>query len=168
MNIKNGILISFGSNVGNRSENIHNAIAKLSDYGVNFLKCSPLYETEPVGYENQNDFYNAVCQIESGYSPNSLLELIKRVESEMGRKESFRWGPREIDIDILIYNDIIFKSDTLSVPHKEIANRYFIVKMIEDISPEITVPGTDVPVSSLIKGFKSKTEMRIVEENILK
>lgn len=162
------ILISFGSNLGDRSANISQAISELEHKGIKFLKCSSLYETEPVGYEDQPDFYNAVCRIETELPPLSLLKTVKMAEKRVGRRKRFRWGPREIDIDILIYNDIIIKTDILCVPHREIANRFFIVKMMEEINPDIFIPGENLTVSSLIGKFTKKTVMKMVQKNILK
>jgi len=162
------IILSLGTNIGDKKANIFDAISKLRENNIEIVAASPLYLTKPVGYFHQDDFFNIALDIKTELNPNSLLDLTQKIEKEMGREKNFRWGPRKIDIDILIYNDIILKSKKLSIPHKEIANRYFIVKMIEDIKPELIIPGVNISVSDLVKGLKKDGEIKEIMSNIIK
>ena len=131
--MKNKVYLSLGSNIGNRQEYIESAIELVGKReGIKILKKSGLYETSPVGYVEQNLFLNAVIKIETDFSAREILKIINKIENELDRKREIRWGPRTIDIDILIFSDKKINETDLIIPHKEMLNRLFVlVPLIE-------------------------------------
>ncbi len=159
MKNKNSIFLSIGTNIGNKLQNIRQCINLLKINNINIVKNSAIFKTEPIGNIEQDDFYNIVLKCNCDYKPRELLDLVKKIEKQMGRKKTIHWGPRIIDIDILIYNDIIIKQKDLTIPHKEIINRLFVLKLIEEIE-DIILPNLNMKVSEVImqKKFKQKIE----------
>ena len=131
--MKNKVYLSLGSNIGNRQEYIESAIELVGKTeGIKILKKSGLYETSPVGYVEQDLFLNAVIKIETDFSEREILKIINKIENELDRKREIRWGPRTIDIDILILSDKKINETDLIIPHKEMLNRLFVlVPLIE-------------------------------------
>ncbi|MBI4698312.1 MAG: 2-amino-4-hydroxy-6-hydroxymethyldihydropteridine diphosphokinase [Nitrospirae bacterium] len=129
------VYIGIGSNLGNREENCERAVALLGTNGIKVLKRSSLYETEPWGIEEQPEFMNMAVEAETGLEPERLLEVLTDIETTVGRKESKRWGPRIIDLDIIFYNDLILKSSDLEIPHPGIKDREFVLKPLSEIAP---------------------------------
>ena len=131
--MKNKFYLSLGSNIGNRQKYIESAIELIGKTeGIEILKKSGLYETSPVGYVEQNLFLNAVIKIETDFSAREILKIINKIENELDRKREIRWGPRTIDIDILIFSDKKINETDLIIPHKEMLNRLFVlVPLIE-------------------------------------
>ena len=133
--------ISFGSNLGNRLKNIKRGLQLVSrNRSITITKKSSLYETEPVGYENQGWFLNGVIEIETFVLPHKLLSLIKKVERIMGRKRRIRWGPREIDLDILLYNQRCVDTPGLIIPHPRMHERGFVLVPLVEIAPRVIHP----------------------------
>lgn len=125
---KNKVYLSLGSNIGKRKEYIQKAIEAIEKTeGIRVLKKSGLYETTPVGYLEQDLFLNAVIKIETDFSAREILKIINKIEAELDRKREIRWGPRTIDIDILIFSDKKINEPNLIVPHKEMLNRLFVL-----------------------------------------
>ena len=131
--MKNKVYLSLGSNIGNRQEYIESAIELVGKTeGIKILKKSGLYETSPVGYVEQDLFLNEVIKIETDFSEREILKIINKIENELDRKREIRWGPRTIDIDILIFSDKKINETDLIIPHKEMLNRLFVlVPLIE-------------------------------------
>ena len=131
--MKNKVYLSLGSNIGNRQEYIESAIELVGKTeGIKILKKSGLYETSPIGYVEQDLFLNAVIKIETDFSEREILKIINKIENELDRKREIRWGPRTIDIDILIFSDKKINETDLIIPHKEMLNRLFVlVPLIE-------------------------------------
>lgn len=131
--MKNKVYLSLGSNIGNRQEYIESAIELVGKTeGIKILKKSGLYETSPVGYVEQDLFLNAVIKIKTDFSEREILKIINKIENELDRKREIRWGPRTIDIDILIFSDKKINETDLIIPHKEMLNRLFVlVPLIE-------------------------------------
>ena len=131
--MKNKSYLSLGSNIGNKQEYIESAIEVVGKTeGIKILKKSGLYETSPVGYVEQDLFLNAVIKIETDFSEREILKIINKIENELDRKREIRWGPRTIDIDILIFSDKKINETDLIIPHKEMLNRLFVlVPLIE-------------------------------------
>ena len=102
---------------------------------------SSVYETKPFGYKDQENFLNAAVRIYTDYSPAELFSLLKRIETDSGRTETIKWGPREIDLDILFYNDLIYNDENISIPHKGITERDFVLVPLCEINPELVHPG---------------------------
>jgi 2-amino-4-hydroxy-6-hydroxymethyldihydropteridine diphosphokinase len=132
--------IALGSNLGDKRKNIEIAIEKIKEKGINILKVSSIIETEPYGYKDQDNFLNAVCLVETSLDPFSLLRVLLNIEEEMGRKRIFKWGPRNIDLDIIFYDDLVIESEELIIPHPDAHNRTFVMGPISEIEPDFVHP----------------------------
>ncbi|MBI4831203.1 MAG: 2-amino-4-hydroxy-6-hydroxymethyldihydropteridine diphosphokinase [Candidatus Lindowbacteria bacterium] len=133
--------LGLGSNLGDREANINKALIGLVRSGRVILKrVSSLYETKPVGVKEQPDFLNAAAEIETGMRPLDLLAAIREVERATGRENTFKWGPRIIDIDILLYGDESVKEENLEIPHPEMHRRAFVLTPLAEIAPEARHP----------------------------
>ena len=131
--------LALGSNLGNRAENLQTAISFLGSKSK-VLNCSPVYETPPWGYEEQPKFLNQVVRVETDLTPSELLDYVKEIERKIGRKETFRYGPRSIDIDILFYDDLVVNTPPLIIPHAQITERAFVLVPLADIAPDYIHP----------------------------
>lgn len=145
------IYIGLGSNLGNKKENIRQALNLLNEVeGITIVKVSSFYETEPVGYEDQDWFINAVAQTETSFSPQEILKIFKDIEQKIGREESTRWGPRKIDLDILFYDQLVYKSNDLIIPHPRLHERAFVLVPLAEINKELIHPVYNKSVSTLL------------------
>lgn len=144
------IYLSFGSNIGNRRKHIEDAVCELNKNNIKKEKISSLYETVPVGPKQRN-FYNLVGKFKTDLSPEQLLKTLKNTEKKLGRKKTFRWGPRIVDVDILFYGSRIIKSKKLTIPHKEITNRLFVLRPLNEISKNYIHPSEHKTVRTLYK-----------------
>ena len=137
------VYLGLGSNQGCRRTNLTQAVTLLSrDPGVEVLRCSSVYETAPWGYLDQPSFLNCVVEAETGLGPVPLLKLAQEVEQTVGRKPSFRWGPRAIDIDILLYGDscVDETEPDLKIPHVSMAERAFVLVPLAEIAGQVVHP----------------------------
>lgn len=136
------IFLGLGSNKGDRNQYLLKAVEKInSSVNCRVINSSSVYETTPFGDIEQPNYFNAVIEIESGYSAHKLFELIKKIEVDLGRTPSDKkWGPREIDIDILFYNQLIYNKDNLIIPHSEILKRDFVLVPLIEIVPDFVHP----------------------------
>jgi len=126
--------IGLGSNLGDRKKNIKKALDYLAGTkGIKIEKISGIYETDAVGGPPQGRFLNAAIKIKTSLSPQLLLKTIKKIEKKSGRRESVRWGPRQIDLDILLYASKIIKTRGLTVPHPRMFEREFVLKPLREI-----------------------------------
>jgi 2-amino-4-hydroxy-6-hydroxymethyldihydropteridine diphosphokinase len=129
--------IGLGSNVGDRIGNLRDAVALLAARDdVDVLRTSSVYETDPVG-PPQPDFYNAVAEVETRLDPSGLLDACKQIEAELGRIERERWGPREIDLDVLLFGDVTMNTADLVIPHPQLAIRAFVVVPLRELAPSL-------------------------------
>jgi 2-amino-4-hydroxy-6-hydroxymethyldihydropteridine diphosphokinase len=155
--------LSLGSNLGKRAKNLEKAITLLKKENLKILLRSSLYETQPVGYTEQPWFINMVILIETQSSPEALLELLQKIESKMERKRSIRYGPRIIDIDILLAEETVLKSKELEIPHPELEKRKFVLIPLDEISPETLHPVSHKNIRDLLKSTKDKSVVRKME-----
>jgi 2-amino-4-hydroxy-6-hydroxymethyldihydropteridine diphosphokinase len=126
--VENTAFIALGSNIGNRYDNITSAIKRLVSYSdIDLVNYSSIYETDPVGYEDQDLFLNMVIEVQTSFSAMDLLDLCLKTELELGRKREIKWGPRTIDLDILTYNQENIESEKLIVPHPRMLERAFVI-----------------------------------------
>ena len=125
--------LALGSNLGDRAAYLASARAALEREGIQILTASTVLETEPVGVTEQPAFLNQVLEIETQLQPRSLLDTVKRLERELGRSPGPRWGPREIDMDILRYQGLQVDEPGLTIPHPEIGHRPFLRRLLAEI-----------------------------------
>ena len=129
------VILSIGSNLGDRKGNIEEAVRMLGGLeGTKVLKVSGMYETEPVGYEDQPYFLNICVLVNTMQSPMELLDSIHEIENILKRKREIRWGPRTIDIDIITYGDLNIDTEELQIPHPRYRQRAFVLKPLADIT----------------------------------
>ena len=151
--------IGIGSNLGNRHENCMHAIELLEQRGVTVMKKSSLYETEPWGVTDQPRFINMAVQIETTLEPEKLLKFLKGIEKEMGRQESFHWGPRLIDLDILLFNDLVLDEENLKIPHPFLHEREFVLRPLNEIAPEVIHPILRMRIDQLTQRLLKKGDI---------
>lgn len=132
--------VALGSNLGDREENLRTALKHLQENGVEVIKTSTFIETEPYGVTDQPGFVNAVCQVETELAPLELLRLLLNIEQEMGRVRLRRWGERNIDLDLLLYEDAVLESEELTLPHPDMQNRDFVLLPLAEIAGEVVHP----------------------------
>lgn len=135
--------IGLGSNLGEREDNIRaalEAIAELPD--TDLVRVSSLYDTEPVGEVDQPNFLNAAVMVDTELDPRTLLWNLMLIEKRLGRVRTQRWGPRTIDLDLLLYGEELIEDDDLRVPHPEIIRRSFVLVPLVELEPRLVHPGT--------------------------
>ena len=143
--------IGFGSNIGDRLAHIQNALDTLSKTeGITLQRISSIYTTDPVGYKAQAQFLNGVAAIQTSLSPLPLLHTLKDIETAIGRKHRIRWGPREIDLDILIYGDLCIQTEKLVIPHPEMHLRGFVLVPLAEIAPDLVHPVFQESIQTLL------------------
>ena len=124
--------LALGSNIGDRDRYLSDARAALEASGIRILRASSIDETNPVGVVDQPRFLNQVLEVETGLEPSALPHALKQIERRIGRTPGPRWGPREIDIDILTYEDRVVDEPGLKVPHPELERRPFLKKLLDE------------------------------------
>ncbi|MFS3916394.1 2-amino-4-hydroxy-6-hydroxymethyldihydropteridine diphosphokinase [Bacillus australimaris] len=136
--MNNTAYIALGSNIGKKETYLKEAVKKLHEHPeVQVELISSIYETTPVGYENQDDFLNMAVKISTSLRPEKLLSLTQKIEQELGRTREVRWGPRTADLDILLYNRENIETEQLVVPHPRMYERLFVLVPMSEICPEI-------------------------------
>ncbi|MFV9511705.1 2-amino-4-hydroxy-6-hydroxymethyldihydropteridine diphosphokinase [Tepidibacillus sp. LV47] len=145
------VFLSLGSNIGDREYFLKKAIADLDSHPqIRLINQSPIYETEPFGYKDQPDFLNMVIEIETDLDPYQLLQVTQSIENKLGRKREIHWGPRTIDIDILLYGKRRIVSPELIIPHPYIKERLFVLKPLSDIYHG-SIPGEISQIENLME-----------------
>lgn len=142
--------LGIGANLADARGALAQAQVELHGPDLRVLRRSGLYSSAPVGPQDQPRFFNAVLEIETTLSPESLLKRVKHIETEMGRTPTRRWGPRVIDIDIVLFGDLELQSPDLIIPHREMGNRVFVLAPLADLCPSLIVPGSTSSVQALL------------------
>lgn len=155
------VFLALGSNIEPRLDYLQSAVAKLGNTGF-VRKVAPLYGSKPFGYKEQADFYNSACILETDLSPTDLLRWVKEIEKESGRLERFRWGPREIDIDIIFYGDLIVREKELTIPHKDYLKRRFVLQPLVDLAEGFVPPGESTTLEQLLQNCPDKSELELI------
>lgn len=133
--------LSIGTNQGNRHENLRQSLTGLdTTEGIEVVNVSGVYETEPWGVKDQAPFLNLAVEISTVLDPLSLLHRCQMIEERLGREREIHWGPRSIDIDILLYDDYIISTDELTIPHPYMEKREFVLAPLREIAPELVLP----------------------------
>ena len=145
------VYIGLGSNVGDRHRNCLTAIELLRQNGLLVARQSSMHETEPWGVTDQPEFVNMTVETETDLAPIKLLELLKKIEKDMGRQDTMKWGPRIIDLDILLYDDIIMKTDFLTIPHFLMHERAFVLRPLSEIAGNFIHPVLKKSITDLLK-----------------
>lgn len=156
--------LALGSNLGDRSANLAAAIEELSG-GVRIIRCSAVYETAPMYVTDQPAFLNMVVEGSTSLPPWELLKLAKRIEATLGRSEGGeRFGPRPIDVDILLYGCLVMHSPELEIPHPRLPERAFVLCPLADVAPDLRHPALGRTVSEMLAVVPGKsTVVRIAE-----
>lgn len=154
------VFLGLGSNLGDRRENLLAALRLLNGLdGMRVIAVSPVYETEPWGVEDQPDFLNLVALASTTRDPRGVLEACREVEKALGRVRRERWGPRAIDVDILLYDDLIWEEEDLVIPHPLILEREFVVAPLLDLEPDAALPGKGLIYRLWRRGEGSKARV---------
>ena len=144
MKISNAFL-GIGSNMGDKQDNLQQAIKLLQQSDdIDVVRMSSLYETEPVGYEDQAWFLNLAVEIKTAFTPYELLDYCQLIERNLKRERNIRWGPRTIDMDILLYEDVYLNDDTLTIPHPRMKERGFVLIPLQEIAPGLIIEGVRI------------------------
>lgn len=157
--------IGIGSNLGNPEELCEKAIERIDNHkGVKLLRSSSLYRTEPIGPIEQPWFVNAVCEVNTSLQPQELLLALKKIEQEMGRDNGLeRWGPRLIDLDLLLYGQIILNLSDLVIPHPQLHKRGFVLVPLCEIAPYTIHPIFNLSAKGLLKRLNDKHIVEVLQ-----
>jgi 2-amino-4-hydroxy-6-hydroxymethyldihydropteridine diphosphokinase len=155
------VYIALGSNVGDRGENLRVAREQIEAPDLRVLRASSIYETAPRDVENQPWFLNQVIECETELFPRQLLGRLQKIERAMGRKRTIAKGPREIDLDILLFGNAVVKAPELEVPHPRLAERRFVLEPLAELVPEKKHPGTRRTMREMLAGVMSQAVRKL-------
>jgi 2-amino-4-hydroxy-6-hydroxymethyldihydropteridine diphosphokinase len=144
------VFLITGSNIGDSTANLQQALMKIEGLIGTVLATSSLYKSAPWGNTNQRDFVNQVLQVKTNLSADKLLKAILEIEIEMGRIRNLKWEPRVIDIDILLYENLILESDTLTLPHPHLHERNFVLTPLAELAPDFIHPVLHQSIAQLL------------------
>jgi len=156
--------IALGSNLGDRKSNLLSAVAEIGKLPASKVTdLSPFYETSPVGVTEQPQFINAVLRINTGLSPFDLLQSLQQMEIKLfNRRRMIRWGPRSIDLDLLLYGSKVIEDMTLVLPHPRLAERRFVLQPLCDIAPDLVHPVLGRKISELLTSLHSDEILKMI------
>ena len=148
--------IALGSNLGDKEANLRRALELLIERGVEIVKTSTFISTEPYGVTDQPQFLNGVCEVRTSLEPLELLHTLLDIEQEMGRVRLRHWGERNIDLDLLLYEDVVMDTPQLKLPHPDMQNRDFVLLPLAEIAPELVHPTLQKTSSELVICLSAK------------
>jgi 2-amino-4-hydroxy-6-hydroxymethyldihydropteridine diphosphokinase len=160
--VEHVVYLGLGANLGDRAHNLREGLRLLAPE-VEVLAVSDLYETEPVGVLDQPRFLNAVCKGCTKLTPEALLDNVKRVERLVGRVAGERWGPRALDIDVLLYDTAVVDLANLHIPHERLAERAFVLRPLADLDPGLCVPLIEHTVAELLDSVDATGVRRLAD-----
>lgn len=153
---KHRAYIGIGSNLGDKKAYLDRAVKAIdSDRRCTVRRVSDFIVTKPVGPVEQDDFLNGCIEVDTLYSPHELLDFLHTIENDAGRKRLIHWGPRTLDLDILLYDSIMLHDDDLTIPHPEMRNRGFVLEPLSEIAPFVKDPVTGESVIALYERLKN-------------
>ncbi|OPL11048.1 MAG: hypothetical protein AVO34_02825 [Firmicutes bacterium ML8_F2] len=153
--------IGLGSNLGTRLSNLRQSLTLLSQVpAIKIKEVSPVYETEPVGGPAQGYYLNACASLLTTLPPETLMRAMLDVENRIGRIRIERWGPRTIDLDLLVYEDEVINTPLLNLPHPRLCERCFVLIPLADIAPNLTIPGLSINIRKLLSECLSDEDVR--------
>lgn len=155
------IYIGLGSNIGNREANLRMALRYLEPL-ARAIRVSSIYDTAPIGVESQPNFYNCVAEIVTGLPPEALLRHLQNIEYEIGRRPARPWGPRPIDIDLLLYSGVVMDGEFLTLPHPRMTERAFVLVPLAEIAPDAGHPPLPASIAELA-GKVDQAGLKLVE-----
>jgi len=158
--VKKKVYLSLGSNLGDRAKNLHDAVAALRNAGVQVVRISSLYETEPVDYLHQPWFLNCVVEAETELASLDLLRALRGIEPQMGSKKLIAKGPRLIDIDILLYGNEVIDTPELQVPHSRMHLRRFVLQPLAEIAPNARHSVSGLSATEMLDRTPDKSAVR--------
>ncbi len=159
-NSEHRVFLSLGSNVGNSLESLDQAIFWLIDSGIiELIKKSSIYLTEPWGYKSQNWFYNMAIKGQTEFSVYELITFVKTIEVYLGRRIRQHWTERELDIDLLFYDNIILQNPKLTIPHPQIENRRFVLTPMDEIAPDYIHPLLNLSIHKILLNCKDNLKV---------
>ncbi|WP_257351321.1 2-amino-4-hydroxy-6-hydroxymethyldihydropteridine diphosphokinase [Pseudalkalibacillus decolorationis] len=148
----NYVYLALGSNIGKRDAYLRRALQTIDQlHETKVKRVSSIYETEPIGYTDQDAFLNMVAYIETTYSSSTLLEELQRIEKQLDRKRNIHWGPRTLDLDILLYNQENIQTEELKVPHPRMLERGFVMIPLYELQPDLQFPHTNEHFSTIME-----------------
>lgn len=151
------VYLGLGTNLGDKEQNLHQAIDKIQERVGKILSLSAFYNSAPWGYISDNMFVNAVVCISTTFSPQEVLNITQEIEKELGRKEKSidaSYSDRVIDIDILLYDSVILSTDNLTIPHPLMIKRLFVMDPLAEIAPDMVIPGVNKTVIAIRNELK--------------
>lgn len=160
---KSRAYIGLGSNMGDKAKQLEIALEKIAQQGITIVNKSTCIETQPWGNVEQEWFLNQVVEIETTFTPSYLMDTLLRIESEMGRVREIKWGPRVIDLDLLLFDDSIIYTDTLIVPHPYMAERLFVLESLQEIAPHFIHPVKQLSIREL---YEKQIEQQIEQQSL--
>lgn len=162
--MKNRSYIALGSNITPRFYYLQEAEKNLASCDqIKVTNRSQIYETLPVGFMDQGQFLNMVIEVETNFTPTELLAYCQEVELSLGRKREIRWGPRTIDLDILLYNHENMETEQLILPHPSMRERAFVMVPLADVNPDIEIPGLEKKVSEVLTELPAEEKRGVVK-----
>ncbi|MGB8001503.1 MAG: 2-amino-4-hydroxy-6-hydroxymethyldihydropteridine diphosphokinase [Anaerobacillus sp.] len=158
----NRVYVGIGSNIGDRESYIKTSLLRIQEYpGVQIADASSIYETAPVGVTEQAPFLNMVALLETEMNAFQILEILQGIEQSLGRERDIRWGPRTIDLDILLYNHENIVAEGLVIPHPRLLQRGFVIIPLHELSSDITIPTTNKKIDSYYDHIENKEGVRL-------
>jgi 2-amino-4-hydroxy-6-hydroxymethyldihydropteridine diphosphokinase len=153
--------LMLGSNIGDRDRYLKEAVEAIANLeGSEVRRVSSVYETEPWGKKDQGMFLNQVVEVETELEPRELLTACQKIEKTLGRKREEHWGPRTVDIDILLYGESVIDEETIKVPHPHLSGRRFVLVPLAEVVPEVSIPGLGETVSNVLKGCPDRGNVK--------
>ncbi len=157
------VYLSLGSNLGDRAANLRKGLDELPAAGIDVLRVSPFYRTEPVDYRAQPWFVNCVAEVSTALMPLRLLAALQSIERRLGRRRAAPKGPRTIDLDILFYENAVVRTPALKIPHEQIAERRFVLVPLRELAPDLRHPVTERTVSQMLIDTPDRSRVTRIE-----